>query len=221
MHDRTESEKRRRACKNGEAKGSAPGTTKLSGEEVDDQTQQQCQQQHRQARPLQYGRGTVPPFEEPFAEDPLAQVCREKFVAKGPRDVLVVRANAANHQRNRSQHFRKRRVLGIQAQVQSLQVTDASADMGDFVHSNGFSQRGSAPEQRHQCQQQHSEDGAKNAARLGIGLHFSSSTWIELSTTDLRFYVQYARTTLIIALGFYPQHQMRFGKGSLISSFVC
>src|SRR5215467_15470087 len=110
MHDRAESEKRRRGYKKGKAKNSSPRTSQLSSEEVDDKAQQQRQQKHGKPRPFKCGRWVIPFFEQPFAEDPLSQVRREKFVAEGPGDVLVVRAIAANHQRNRGPNFRKRRV---------------------------------------------------------------------------------------------------------------
>ena len=57
-------------------------------------------------------------------------------------------------------------MLRIQAQVESLQITNARSDVGHFIYGYGFAQSRAPCEHCHQCKQQDSKESTKNAARF-------------------------------------------------------
>ena len=76
-----------------------------------------------------------------------------------PRDMGIVRVGSTQNQRQSRQYFGERRMLGIEPQIELLQITHAGADVSHFVNGDGLAQSRATSKERHEQEQQAGEKG--------------------------------------------------------------
>ncbi len=73
----------------------------------------------------------------------------------------IVRVDSSHHQGQSRQDFGKRGMLGIEPQIELLQIAYASPDVSHLINGDRLAQRGATGQDRHIQQQQASEKGGE------------------------------------------------------------
>src|SRR5713226_6809369 len=87
----------------------------------------------------------------------------------------IVRVDSSHNQWQSRQHFGKRGMLGIESQIELLQITYTGADVSHLINGDGLAQSGSTGQHRHAQEQQASEKGGEIQA---AGLNGAAVAWL-------------------------------------------